>query len=174
MPEYLQNIFLFRISWADSWQDGLWRCILCSTCLSWRKTVNRTTVRDQLLVIRWQCWEVVAVEQGHALFNRDTESKASTVASLAAEPAIPEEYMFAQLKAIKIEHTRWWETDSWREQAKPCVHQEPGERSSIHTRHWVGLACKYPEVSGGYPGVCGGGLRPNNRERTQPRPSTEN
>lgn len=75
------------------------------------------------------------MEQGQALFNRDTESKASTVASLAAEPAIAEEYMFAQLKAIKAEHTRWWETDSWREQAKPRVHQEPGERSSVHTRH---------------------------------------
>ena len=75
------------------------------------------------------------MEQGQAVFNRNTESKVSTVASLAAEPAILEDYIFAQLKAIKVEHTILWETDSWRAQAKPCAQQEPGERSSVHTGH---------------------------------------
>ena len=27
-----------------------------------------------------------------------------------------------------------WETDSWRAQTEPCVHQDPGERSSDPTR----------------------------------------
>ena len=30
---------------------------------------------------------------------------------------------------------RTGETDSWRAQTKPCVHQDPGERSSDPTRH---------------------------------------
>ena len=74
-------------------------------------------------------------EQGQALSNRSTQSKASTVAALAAEPAVLEDYIFAQLKAIKVERTILWETDSWRAQAKPGAHQEPGERSSVHTGH---------------------------------------
>ena len=37
---------------------------------------------------------------------------------------------------------RTGETDSWRAQTKPCVHQEPGERSSFPIRDWVRLACE--------------------------------
>ena len=32
------------------------------------------------------------------------------------------------------ELTQDWETDSWREQTKACVYQDPGERSSDPTR----------------------------------------
>ena len=32
------------------------------------------------------------------------------------------------------------ETDSWRAQTKPCVHQDPGERSGDPTRDWARLA----------------------------------
>ena len=32
------------------------------------------------------------------------------------------------------ELTQDWETDSWRAQTEPCVHQDPGERSSDPTR----------------------------------------
>ena len=32
------------------------------------------------------------------------------------------------------ELTQDWEIDSWRAQTKPCVHQDPGERSSDPTR----------------------------------------
>ena len=41
-----------------------------------------------------------------------------------------------------------WETDSWRAQAEPCVHQDPGERSSGPTRDWPRLARECPGVSG--------------------------
>ena len=44
---------------------------------------------------------------------------------------------------------RTGKTDSWRTQTKPCVHQDPGERSSHHTRDWSRLACQCPGVSGG-------------------------
>ena len=40
-------------------------------------------------------------------------------------------------------------TVSWRAQTKPCVHQDPGERSSDPTRDWPRLACECPEVSSG-------------------------
>ena len=40
------------------------------------------------------------------------------------------------------------ETDSWRTQTKPCVHQDPGERSVSPTRDWPRLACECPGVSG--------------------------
>ena len=33
-----------------------------------------------------------------------------------------------------------WEIDSWRAQTKPCAHQDPGERSSEHTKGWPSLA----------------------------------
>ena len=42
-----------------------------------------------------------------------------------------------------------WETDCWRAQTEPCVHQDPGERSSDPTRDWPRLACECPGVSGG-------------------------
>ena len=42
---------------------------------------------------------------------------------------------------------RTGETDSWRAQTKPCVHQDPGERSSDPTRHWARLAYECPGVS---------------------------
>ena len=41
------------------------------------------------------------------------------------------------------------ETDSWKAQTKPCVHQDPGERSSDPTREWARLACEYPGDSSG-------------------------
>ena len=41
------------------------------------------------------------------------------------------------------------ETDFWRAQTKPCEHQDPGERSSDHTRDWLRLAYDCPGVSGG-------------------------
>ena len=34
------------------------------------------------------------------------------------------------------------ETDSWRAQAKPGAHQDPGERSSDPTKDWPTLACE--------------------------------
>ena len=40
------------------------------------------------------------------------------------------------------------EKDSLRAQTKPCVHQDPGERSSDPTRDWPRLACECPGVSG--------------------------
>ena len=44
---------------------------------------------------------------------------------------------------------RTGETDSWRAQTKPYVHQDPGDRSSDPTRDWTRLACECPGVSGG-------------------------
>ena len=40
------------------------------------------------------------------------------------------------------------ETDSWKAEAKPCAHQDPGERSNDPTRDWPGCACECPGVSG--------------------------
>jgi len=45
----------------------------------------------------------------------------------------------------------WGNTDSWRTQTKPCVHQDPGERNNDPTRDWARLACVCL-------GVCGGGM----------------
>ena len=39
------------------------------------------------------------------------------------------------------------ETDSWRAQTEPCMHQDPGERSSDPTRDWPRLALECPGVS---------------------------
>ena len=85
---------------------------------------------------------------------------------------------------------RTGETASWRAQTKPCVHQDPGERSSGPTRDWARLACESPVGGQGHwiqqfwckpfwrrsplpplplPQF---GLRPNYREGTQPHPST--
>ena len=44
---------------------------------------------------------------------------------------------------------RTGETDSWRMQTKPCLHQNPGEKSSFSTTDWPRLACECPGVSGG-------------------------
>ena len=41
------------------------------------------------------------------------------------------------------------ETDSYRAQTKPCIHQDPGERSSDPTRDWPRLACECLGVPGG-------------------------
>ena len=46
------------------------------------------------------------------------------------------------------ELTQDWEIDSWRAQTEPCVHQDPGERSSDPTGHCPGLARECPGVSG--------------------------
>ena len=46
-----------------------------------------------------------------------------------------------------LELTQHWETDSWRAQIKPCVHQDPGERSSDPTRDGPRLAHECPGVS---------------------------
>ena len=43
---------------------------------------------------------------------------------------------------------RTGETDSWRAQTKPCVHQDTGERSSDPTRDWPRLSHECPGVSG--------------------------
>ena len=63
---------------------------------------------------------------------------------------------------------------SWtnRAQTKPCVYQEPGERSSVLTSEWVRIPCENPGVSGGSMGQHFG-LRPNSREGTQPPPLTK-
>ena len=42
--------------------------------------------------------------------------------------------------------------DSWRAQTKPCANQDPGERSSDHTRDWPRLDCECPGVSNGVVG----------------------
>ena len=42
-----------------------------------------------------------------------------------------------------------WETDSWRAQTKPCVHQDPGKRSSGPTSDLSRLAHECPGVSSG-------------------------
>lgn len=42
---------------------------------------------------------------------------------------------------------RTGETDSWRAQTKPCVHQEKWERSCVPTRNWARLVCECPGVS---------------------------
>ena len=42
---------------------------------------------------------------------------------------------------------RTGETDSWRAQIKPCVHQDPGERSSDPTRDWPRCAYECRGVS---------------------------
>ena len=44
---------------------------------------------------------------------------------------------------------RTGETDSWRAQTEPCVHQDPVERSSDPTRDWPRLAHECPGVLGG-------------------------
>ena len=38
------------------------------------------------------------------------------------------------------ELTQDWEIDSWRAQTEPCMHQDPGERSSDPTRDLPRLA----------------------------------
>ena len=43
------------------------------------------------------------------------------------------------------ELNRAGETDSWRAQTKPCVHQDPGERSSDPTRDWPSLPMNVQE-----------------------------
>ena len=43
---------------------------------------------------------------------------------------------------------RTGETESWRAQTKPCVHQDTGGRSSDPTRDWPRLAHECPGVSG--------------------------
>ena len=93
---------------------------------------------------------------------------------------------------------------SWRTQTEPCVHQDPGERSSDSTRDTPRLACKCPGVSSRgvgqqWPATGSGALsvavptwdllkevtiifitstrvwpQVSNRERTHPHPSTEN
>ena len=42
---------------------------------------------------------------------------------------------------------RTGETDSYRAQTEPCVHQDPGERSNDPTRDWPRLAWQCPGVS---------------------------
>ena len=44
---------------------------------------------------------------------------------------------------------RTGETDSWRAQTKPCVHQDPGERRSDPTGDWARLAYECAGVSSG-------------------------
>ena len=93
---------------------------------------------------------------------------------------------------------------AWRAQTEPCVHQDPGERSSDPTRDWPRLARECPGVSRGgvgwwWPAAGLGALsvvvhpwdllkevpiifitstivwpQVNNREGTQLHPSTEN
>ena len=46
------------------------------------------------------------------------------------------------------ELTQAEETDSWRAQTKPCVHQDPGKRRSDPTRDRPRLPCECPGVSG--------------------------
>ena len=99
---------------------------------------------------------------------------------------------------------RTGEIDTWRAQTEPYGHQDLEERNSECTRDWPRLACECPRVSGGgvgrqWPAAGLGalseqcvhgtfwrrlplflllpqkfGLRSNNREGTQPQPSTEN
>ena len=61
----------------------------------------------------------------------------------------PREFDFGGQWDLIIEFTQDWETDSCRAQTKPCVHQDPGERSSDPTKDWPRLAYEYPGVSGG-------------------------
>ena len=99
---------------------------------------------------------------------------------------------------------RTGEIDSGRAHTEPCAHQDPGERSSDPTRDWPRLARECPGVSSGgvgwqWPAAGLGALsvaalawdllkvvtiifitstivwpQVNNREGTQPHPSTEN
>ena len=43
---------------------------------------------------------------------------------------------------------RTGEIEFWRAQTKPCVHQDPGERSSDPTIDWARLAVSVPESAG--------------------------
>ena len=61
----------------------------------------------------------------------------------------PREFDFGGQWDLITQFHRTGETDSWRAQTKPCVHQDPGERSSVPTRDWARLACECPGVSGG-------------------------
>ena len=95
--------------------------------------------------------------------------------------------------------TRDWETNYWQAQTEPCVHQDPGKKSSDPTRDWPGLVSESPGVSSKGMGQRGpaaglGTLRwyllkevtiifitstivwphVNSREGTQLHPSTEN
>ena len=93
---------------------------------------------------------------------------------------------------------------SWKTQPKPCAHQNPGKTYSHPTRDWPTISFECSGVSGGGVGqqcpaartgalsgtVCAGDffeggrhylhylqyslVRSDNREGTQPRPSTEN
>ena len=60
----------------------------------------------------------------------------------------PREFDFGGQWDLIIEFTQDWETDSCGAQTKPCVHQDPGERSSDPTRDWHRLACECTWVSG--------------------------
>ena len=46
-----------------------------------------------------------------------------------------------------VQQTWVWQKPSWRTQTEPCVHQDPGERSSDPIRDWSRLACECPGVS---------------------------
>ena len=77
---------------------------------------------------------------------------------------LPREFDFGGQWDLITEFLQDRETDFQRAQTKPCAHQDPGERSSDPTGDGARLACECPG---------GSGLRPSNREGTQPRPSTE-
>ena len=77
---------------------------------------------------------------------------------------LPREFDFGGQWDLITEFPQDRQTDFQSAQTKPCAHQDPGERSSDPTGDGARLACECP---------VGSGLRPNNREGTQPRPSTE-
>ena len=56
--------------------------------------------------------------------------------------------LFSILQPAKLRRER----DSFKKfflEAKLCMHQYPGEKSSVSTRDWARLACECPGVSGG-------------------------
>ena len=61
----------------------------------------------------------------------------------------PKEFAFGGHWELITELPQTGERDFWRAQTKPCAHQNPGERSSVHTRYWVRFACESPGVSSG-------------------------
>ena len=68
--------------------------------------------------------------------------------NLAKGLRTPREYDLGGQWDLITEPPQDWGNSLWRAQTKPCVHQDPGERSSDPTRDWHRLACEHPGVSG--------------------------
>ena len=74
--------------------------------------------------------------------------KISQPGGLAKGLRSPREFDFEGQRDFITELAQDLETDSWRDQTKPCVHQDPVEMSSDSTKDWARLACECWGISG--------------------------